>query len=153
MNRITRIGRLAAYDEDFALWSAEQATLLRAGQVDAVDRANLAEEIECLARSERYEIEERLKVLLVHLLKWQFQPQARSNACKGTIREQRVRIARRIGDSPSLRRYPETILTDEYSFALSQAADETGLAEDAFPAACPFTIEQILDPGFLPDAP
>ena len=116
-------------------------------------RENLAEEIESLGRSERYEIESRLKVLLVHLLKWRYQPQAQSNGWKGTIREQRARIARRIGDSPSLRGYPEEILADEYSFAVPQAADETGLSEDAFPAACPFTVEQILDPGFLPDAP
>ena len=153
MNRITRIGRLSAYEEDFALWSAEQAALLRDGRFDGLDRENLAEEIESLGRSERYEIESRLKVLLVHLLKWRYQPQAQSNGWKGTIREQRARIARRIGDSPSLRGYPEEILADEYSFAVPQAADETGLSEDAFPAACPFTIDEILDPGFLPVAP
>lgn len=33
----------------------------------------------------------------------------------------------------------------------SDSADETGLAEVAFPATCPFTMEQILDPAFFPD--
>ncbi len=32
----------------------------------------------------------------------------------------------------------------------SDAADETGLAEVAFPATCPFTMEQILDSTFFP---
>ena len=153
MNRITRIGRLAAYDEDFALWSAEQAALLRDGRLDGLDRENLAEEIESLGRSDRREIERRLKVLLVHLLKWRFQPERQKGGWKATIRGQCVEIAKIIRDSPSLRRYPADALDDEYRTARADAADETGLPEDAFPAACPFTIEQILDPDFLPDAP
>ncbi len=153
MNRMTRIGRLAAYDEDFALWSAEQAALLRAGDLDTLDRENLAEEIESLGRSDRREIEHRLTVLLVHLLKWRFQPEQQKGGWKATIRGQRVGIAKIIGESPSLRRHPSAVLDDEYRTARADAADETGLPEDAFPAACPFTIEQILDPDFLPDAP
>ncbi len=153
MNRITRIGRLAAYDEDFALWSTEQAALLRAGRFDELDRENLAEEIESLGRSDRREIGRRLKVLLVHLLKWRFQPERQKGGWKATIRGQRVEIAKVIGESPSLRRYPAEVLDDEYRTARADAADETGLPEATFPATCPFTIEQILDPDFLPDAP
>ena len=60
-------------------------------------------------------------------------------------------IAKIIRDSPSLRRYSADVLDDEYRTARADAAGETGLPEDAFPEICPFTIEQILDPGFLPD--
>ncbi|MFN3546027.1 MAG: DUF29 domain-containing protein [Mesorhizobium sp.] len=152
MNRITRIGRLAAYDEDFALWSAEQAALLRAGRLDGLDRENLAEEIESLGRSDRREIENRLQVLLAHLLKWRHQPNGQSGSWRATIRDQRVRIAKVIKESPSLRGHPGKALSEEYGNARLTAADETGLPENAFPAACPFTVEQILDPDFLPDA-
>jgi hypothetical protein len=117
MNRMTRIGRLAAYDEDFALWSSEQAALLRAGDLDTLDRENLAEEIESLGRSDRREIEHRLTVLLVHLLKWRFQPEQQKGGWKATIRGQRVGIAKIIGESPSLRRHPSAVLDDEYRTA------------------------------------
>lgn len=153
MNRITRIGRLAAHDEDFALWSAEQAALLRAGRLDGLDRENLAEEIESLGRSERKEIRKRLRVLLAHLLKWRHQPAKQKGGWASTILVQRRELHRTLAENPSLRSHPSEVLDEAYEIARLKAAGETGLPEDAFPAACPFTIEQILDPDFLPDAP
>lgn len=149
MNRID-LKKLAGYEEDFALWSAEQAALLRAGKFDRVDVENVAEEIESLGRSDKYEIESRLRVLLMHLLKWEFQPVARTNSWRATIIEQRGRIARRIKDSPSLKSYPAEVLPEEYGYSIPHAAQETGLAESAFPAACPYSAEQILDRDFWP---
>jgi len=153
MNRITRIGRLAAYEEDFALWSAEQAALLRAGSLDGLDRENVAEEIECLGRSEKREIESRLNVAIVHLLKWRFQPEKRKSGWKASILEARRQLSRTLRESPSLKSYPSNVVDEEYESARLKTADETGLPEDAFPTACPFTIEQILDTDFLPNAP
>jgi hypothetical protein len=153
MNKITRIGRLAAYDEDFALWSAEQATLLRAGRLDGLDRENLAEEIESLGRSERKEIRKRLRVLLAHLLKWQHQPAKQKGGWASTILVQRRELQRALAENPSLRAHPSEILDEAYEIARLKAVGETGLPEATFPAACPFTIEEILDPGFFPDAP
>jgi inactivated superfamily I helicase len=151
MNKIDLHPPLVSMDDDYALWCAQQGALLRAGRFGALDRNNLAEELESLGRSDRFEIESRLKVLLVHLLKWRFQPDKRKPGWRSTIREQRGRIARRLRESPSLKGYPLEVLAEEYSFAVAEAAAETGLAEEAFPAICPFTIEQILDPQFLPD--
>lgn len=153
MNRITRIGRLAAYDEDFALWSAEQAALLRAGRLDGLDRDNLAEEIESLGRSERKEIRKRLRVLLAHLLKRRFQPTKRKGGWRSTILVQRRELHRTLAENPSLRSHPSEALDECYETARMKAADETGLPEATFPATCPFTIEEILDPDFQPDAP
>ena len=51
-----------------------------------------------------------------------------------------------LDDSPSLRRYPAEILGSQYEVARLKAAGETGLDVGAFPVACPFTIEQVLDP-------
>jgi hypothetical protein len=153
MNRITRIGRLAAYDEDFALWSAEQAALLRASRLDALDRENLAEEIESLGRSEKREIESRLNVAMVHLLKWKFQTEKRKTGWKASILEARRQLSRTLRESPSLKAYPAAVLDEEYEIARLKASDETGLSEDVFPAACPFTIDEILDTDFLLNAP
>jgi hypothetical protein len=151
MNKVFRLQTLTDYRSDFARWCTEQGTLLREGRLDALDRENLAEEIESLGRSQEDEIESRMKVLLVHLLKWKFQPEKQKLGWKATIREQRGRIAKRISKSPSLKSYPADILSEEYGYAVPSAADETGLPEDAFPSVCPFTIDQILDPAFLPD--
>lgn len=151
MNRITRIDRPTGYQEDFALWSAEQAALLRAGHLDALDRDNLAEEIESLGRSDRKEIRKRLRVLLAHLLKWRYQPAKRKGGWQATILVQRRELVRTLEENPSLRSHPSEALEESYEIARLKAAGETGLPEDAFPETCPFTIEQILDPGFLPE--
>lgn len=151
MNKVFRPSHLTSYESDYARWCAEQGALLREGRFDALDRENLAEEIESLGRSDRREIENRLKVLLAHLLKWRYQPAGRGGSWRATIRDQRVQIAKIIKESPSLRSHPAKALAEEYANAVPEAADETGLAEVAFPATCPFTVEQILDPAFFPE--
>jgi hypothetical protein len=152
MNKIFRKAQLTPYEVDYAQWCAEQGALLREGRLSDLDRENLAEEIESLGRSERGEIENRLNVLLVHLLKWKFQPEGRSGSWKATVLEQRGRLKRRLTDSPSLKRYPEEILAEEYEIARLKASGETGLSEEVFPSNCPFRIAEILDPSFFPDA-
>ena len=150
MNRI-EAKQLTGYEEDFALWSAEQATLLRAGRLDRVDLENVAEEIEGLARSDEYQILHRLDVLLAHLLKWTYQPAGRTNSWRATVIEQRARVLDLTNDSPSLRPYPATVLARAYVVGRYEAIRETGLAETEFPETCPWNIEQVLDPDFLPD--
>lgn len=152
MNKIFRPDQLTAYEQDYARWCEEQAALLRGGRVDALDRENLAEEIESLGRSQEDEIESRLAVLLAHLLKWRFQPEERSNSWKATIFEQRTRIARRLRQSPSLRDHPARVLHEEYAIARMNASGETGLALQIFPTACPFGIEDVLNADWLPEA-
>jgi hypothetical protein len=144
----------ALYERDFFLWTRQQAQLLRerGGIVVGLDVSRLAEEVEDLGSSQQNEIESRLCVLLAHLLKWQFQPQKRSNSWRATITEQRMRIAKRLRQSPSLRSYPGDVLVEEYVLARLNASAETDLPIDAFPADCPLTIEQCLDPDFYPEA-
>lgn len=151
MNRIFGKQQLTAYEADYARWCAEQGALLREGNLQALDRENLAEEIESLGRRDKREIENRLNVLLVHLLKWRFQPGQRSGSWKATIVEQRWRISRVIKDSPSLVGYPQHVLPEEYALARATAIIETLLEEDAFPDRCPFSIAQILDLDFFPE--
>jgi hypothetical protein len=140
----------SAYDDDFAAWAESQAGLLKNGQLDQLDIGNLIEEVADLARRDRDEIESRLGVLLMHLLKLRYQPDARSPSWDSTILQQRTRIAKRIARSPSLKTYPAQVLADEYKLARREAALETGLPIERFPEVCPFAIEDVLDLDFMP---
>jgi ribosomal protein L29 len=142
---------LADYEEDFYAWTVEQARLLRSGEFSSIDVENVAEEIESLGRSDKRQIESRLTVLLTHLLKWQMQSAMRSSSWSGTIREQRRRIQKLLRESPSLRPFVPETLAEAYSDAREDAAEETGLPETEFPAECPFTSDEVLSRGFLPE--
>jgi hypothetical protein len=144
-------GNAAGYDEDFYAWSMEQARLLRGGEFARLDIENIAEELESLGRSDKRQIESRLVVLLAHLPKWQVQIGFRSRSWSATIREQRRRIGRLVRESPSLQPAVDQLLAEAFTEARERAADETGLAETAFPAACRFTADQVLAEDFLPE--
>ena len=151
MNKIFRNSQLTPYEADYARWCAEQGVLLREGRLDALDRQNLAEEIESLGRSDKREIESRLKILLVHLIKYKFQPEGRSGSWRATIKEQRFRIAKILQESPSLRGHPAEALAEEYLLARSEAVAEANLSETLIPGDSPFSVEQVLGQNFLPD--
>ncbi|WP_207458765.1 DUF29 domain-containing protein [Azospirillum sp. SYSU D00513] len=142
------------YDVDRLAWLENQAALARAGRSGALDLENLAEELDVMVRSERRELRNRLVVLLVHLLKHEFQPAMRSGSWRGSIVEQRRRIRDTIEESPSLRRWFADLAADPavYTDAVEQAAAETGLPPNAFPQICPYGAESIMDPSFWPGA-
>jgi len=71
---------LSLYESDFYPWTQEQLELLTNGQLEKIDLQNLAEEIATMGRSERRELESCLEILLMHPLKWQFQPSLRSKS-------------------------------------------------------------------------
>ncbi len=123
---------------------------LRQGDWAALDVENLIEEIEALGKSDRRAVKSRLEVLLMHLLKWQFQPEQRSRSWQATILEQRLRIADILEESPSLKNYWPTVLEAAYAGARRLAAIKTGLALEQFPVECEYTIGQILDEAYLP---
>src|SRR4051794_41527343 len=90
----------AGYDGDFYSWSQEQGRLLREGRWDEVDRQNVAEEIESLGREQFNKLESAIQVLLIHMLKWDHQPERRSRSRALSIKEQRLRLANRLSDQP-----------------------------------------------------
>ena len=139
------------YDQDFYAWTAEQAALLRAGRLDQADIENIAEEIESMGRSEKRELVNRLAVLLLHLLKWRFQPSHRGNSWRLTIKEQRYRLNAHLRDDPSLKAQLDDAIRGSYRLACVEAARETGLAESSFPADCPFDFDQAIAEDFWPD--
>lgn len=140
------------YETDFHAWTQEQVSLLKTQQWNQLDTVNLIEEIETLGRKERQELRNRLGVLLGHLLKWQFQPEKRSNSWLGTIREQRVQIRLLLEDSPSLKPYLNQVFLAAYELGLALAIRETQLGERVFPEICPYTPEETMNPEFLPES-
>jgi hypothetical protein len=141
---------MQAYDRDFHAWTQRTAALLRAGRFEEADMEHVAEEIEDMGRRDARELNSRLRVLVAHLLKRQFQPDQRSSSWLGTISAQRQEIDSLLEQSPSLRLTLESGLADNYIRAVKRAAAETGLAADRFPSACPYRADQILDEDFLP---
>jgi hypothetical protein len=145
-----QVHRGPGYDEDFVLWAQHQAELMRAGGFDLVDWENVAEEIEGLGQSDLQQLGNRLDVLITHLLKWQFQPPARSGSWRGTIRTQRGRIVRLLKQSPSLRQHVGIEAQEGYGRARATAADEAGLPPAQLPSTCPYSVEELLDENFFP---
>ena len=146
MNTIT------TYDQDYYLWFADQARLLRAGQWQQIDVEHLSEELEDMGKREKRALRSRTVILLAHLLKYAYQPGHRSPSWIGTIREQRKQLQELMLDSPSLKpRFAEDV-EDSYLSAALLAAGETGLPETRLPATCPFSAEQLLDEGYWPEA-
>jgi Domain of unknown function DUF29 len=143
--------RQSLYEQDFYLWLAQQAALLREGHLHDLDVANLLEEIEDMGRSARKAIKSNLIVLLTHLLKFQFQREQRCSGWRGSVVEHRRRLRDDFEESPSLRPYAAEVFARAYGDAREQASAETGLPLRSFPRSCPYTLEQTLDARFLPD--
>lgn len=137
------------YEEDFNLWTEQTVDLLRSRRFEELDIDNLLDELESMSKRDKREIVSRLKVILVHLLKW-YQPDQRGASWETTIRNNREEIAQILQDSPSLKSYPATVLKQAYASACKNAASETGLLVDEFPESCPFAIAEILIEDFLP---
>ena len=141
----------ASYDHDVFGWANEQSALLRAGKFSAADIENIAEEIESLGKSQKSELVSRLTVLLLHLLKWQFQPRLRGTSWELSIKEQRRKVVRHLGENPSLKAKLPEIIEEAYESALFDAQRETGLPERAFPQVCPYAFAQMMAADFWPE--
>jgi hypothetical protein len=139
------------YDQDFVAWAEETAALLRQRRFDDIDVENLIEEVEAMAGRDKRELSSRIRVVILHLLKWRFQPEQRSGSWRSTLLTQRFEIRILLAQSPSLKRQLERAEREVYADARQSAVDETGLPEQTFPPECPFSIDQILDRSYLPE--
>ena len=140
------------YEKDVVAWAMEQAALLRAGQLSALDIEYIAEEIEDVGKSEKRELASRMAVLLAHLLKWVHQPGRRGSSWTRTLKEQRKAIAAALRQTPSLKASLSDAdwLAGVWADAVTKAVDETGL--DNFPDDCPWSMAQVLAEDFFPEA-
>jgi hypothetical protein len=139
------------YEADFILWMQGQIVVLRERQFDALDLNNLIDELEDLVRHARKELASRLRIIMTHLLKWQCQPQMRSPSWRNTLAIQRDAFADLLDESRSLRRLLPDLTQKNFARAVRMAMTETGLPKRDFPAALPYTPEQLLDFDFYPE--
>lgn len=142
--------QLIPYDQDFILWLEQTIQLLTKQQYHAIDWEHLQEELESMGKSEKNALRSNLRVLLMHLLKYQYQPEKRTNSWLYTIFEHRTRLLEAFEDSPSLKRYYQENFGTCYQKARKEAALETGLSLNLFPEESPFSPEETLNLDFLP---
>jgi hypothetical protein len=142
-----------AHDVDFVVWAEEQIAAMRFQASfrdnNAVDWLGVAEELEGVVASEKREVRSRLTLITHHLLKWRHQPALRSRSWQGTLHVQRRDLQSVLTDSPSLHPFAASVLAIAYSYGRHDAELETGLLN--LPPDCPWSLDQVLDPDFLPD--
>ncbi|MBE9195629.1 MULTISPECIES: DUF29 domain-containing protein [Synechocystis] len=148
---VSQIETKTLYEQDFCLWAETMANFLKNRQLDQLDYENLIEEIEDMSGSQKDALESNLEVLLVHLLKWKYQPNKISNSWRRSIFEHRKRIFKAFRKSPSLKRHFEQVLDEVYDDARKSASVETRLPLKNFPESNPFTKEEILNEVYPSD--
>jgi Domain of unknown function DUF29 len=135
----------ARYDRDLYSWAVEQAALLRAGRIAEADVLNIAEEIDDVGNEQYDKLESALRVILLHLLKWDHQPERRSRSWRGSIRAQRHHIQKVLRKNPGLKARLDEAVAEGYAAARIDAANETGLEDEVFPVDCAYSIEEIME--------
>lgn len=139
------------YEQDFYLWTQATAQVLKNHQWEELDLQKLIEEVESMGRAEKNALKSNLIVVLLHLLKYAYQPSRRSDSWTNSITEHRIRIDVEIESSPSLKPYMQEVYDSCYGKARRLAANETNLPLSTFPVESPWTLKQVLDFAFLPE--
>ena len=145
------LNKSTLYDQDYYLWIDKTVEQLHHNQLQEIDLENLIDELETMGRSEKRSVKSNLTVLLMHLLKYKYQPNKRSRSWRSTIVEHRRRLLIVFEDSPSLRGYGQEIFAECYQDARQDGATETQLKISVFPDECPFNLEVVLRVDYLAD--
>src|SRR5215207_10115079 len=130
----------ARYDRDLYTWAVEQAALLRSGRVEEVDALNIAEEIDDVGNEQYDKLESALRLILLHLLKWDHQPERRWRSWRASILVQRRHVEKVLRKNPGLKPHIEEAMADGYRIARIEASAQTLLDEDLFPVDCPYSF-------------
>lgn len=148
MNNPSNQSQNNLYEQDFSLWIQQTVQHLKESHFHQIDMQNLIEEVESMGKREKRELKIRLIILLMHLLKWQYQPEKRSESWRSTITEQRIYIEGLLEDSPSLKVLTLEVFEACYQKARLKASEETGIKLNFFPKESPFTLEETLTSSF-----
>lgn len=133
------------YEKDEVAWLEAMAEIAAQRRCADLDLIHLNEFLSDMAKRDRREVKSRLAILLAHMLKWEHQPEKRAGSWRSTIRTQRNELRDQLQESGTLRNHAETVLERTYQDALKLAADETELPLSAFPAECPWTIDELIN--------
>lgn len=139
------------YDTDFYSWLQEQARLLEQGQANQCDLDNLIEEVEDMGKRHLQKLDSHLTELLMHLLKWQYQPQKREygHSWENSIRAHRKQARDLIEKYPSLEAKIISDWEGIFESALRSAVVDTDMTKEDFPGSCPWTFDQIMQEGWI----
>jgi hypothetical protein len=138
----------ATYERDLYTWAQQQGALLREGRLTEIDRDNIAEEIESLGRNQFDKLVSFYRLVLLHMLKCDYQPDKRTRSWLISIDNHRDSAAQVLADNPGLAPHVDEAVARAYRHARRDAADETGLSIRTFPATCPYSIDEMRNRPF-----
>ena len=141
------------YDTDYVAWLQEQVAHLRANRLAALDLENVALELEGLMNSQRQQLENRLEVLIHHLLKWDHQPGRRSRSWSLTIEEHRLRVATQLRKNPGLKSRLAEAVEDGFRLGRMRTAREMKFDVKTLPVSCPYDWDAIMHREFISNRP
>lgn len=136
------------YETDIIQWVEQQVSLIKEQRYSEVDWANLLEEIEDLSKRECDRFVSSLRLIIQHLLKWEYQPEKRSKSWEITIKRERNHLKRYLRDTPSLKRDWSDLLK-VYRDARADAANERGCQIGIFLKPVPILPRKSRQTGFL----
>ena len=141
---IKPVDGIATYDGDFTAWAFEQARRIRELRSNDIDIANIAEEIESLGKGEVSKLESFLRLIMLHMLKWDYQARFRGASWESSVRKSRRHLAKHLKLNPSLKPILGAAIADAYEDARDAAAEETGFPEKYFPEENPYDFKTIM---------
>ena len=140
------------YEHDYVAWLDLTLTQLKQQDLSSLDWKNLIEEVEALGREQRHKVESYLLRLLINLLLYQYWETERIWSGKGWEKEIdnfRLELDLLL-ESQVLYNYLLSILGKDYAKARKLASQKSNLLPMTFPEICPYSLEKILDFGWLP---
>ncbi|WP_422136162.1 MULTISPECIES: DUF29 domain-containing protein [unclassified Endozoicomonas] len=157
------------YKTDYTQWLSKQRELLAQRQFDQLDIDNLLEAMERRMGDEVKELRSHLVILLVHLLKYDYQkrilkdPWVEDKVIQSwmpSISNPRKQIELHVEEYPHLSNRFDESLEKAYPKAKRYAIEELNryirinskrLNKKSFPDQCPWSYEQVTQMGWLPD--
>jgi len=138
------------YEIDDSLWLEATIELLKAKRFDALDLENLIEELEDLGNEKRFRVASFLQQIIRHCLLLQFWTSEREYN-QAHWESELVNFQDQLNTylTASLRKYLEQEFDNIYQKALRYARKKTN-NQVHFPNTCPYSLDELLDPNWLP---
>ncbi|CCI38221.1 MULTISPECIES: DUF29 domain-containing protein [Microcystis] len=138
------------YEIDDSLWLEETIELLKAKNFEALDLENLIEELEDLGNEKKFRVASFLQQIIRHCLLLQFWTSEREYN-QAHWRSEIINFKDELNTylTTNLRNYLEHNLATIYEKALRYLRQKTDNKVN-FPDTCPYSLEELLAPNWLP---